>query len=76
MIDLELIKARVDAAMLDGSWDEPDARDREALLAEVERLRVLVDADEVERLRGVIARLQVERHHLVEQLIQMGSDPS
>jgi len=32
--------------------------------------------DEVERLRGQVDRLQVEKHDLVERLLQMGSDPT
>jgi uncharacterized protein (UPF0335 family) len=32
--------------------------------------------DEVERLRGVVERLQVEKHHLAEELLRRGSDPS
>jgi hypothetical protein len=32
--------------------------------------------DEVERLRGEVERLQVEKHHLAEELLRRGSDPS
>jgi hypothetical protein len=32
--------------------------------------------DEVERLRGVVERLECEKHDLVERLIQQGSDPT
>jgi anti-sigma factor RsiW len=53
-LDLEPIKARVDAAMLDGSWDEPEARDREKLLAEVERLRTEL-ARQAEQITAVRA---------------------
>jgi hypothetical protein len=32
--------------------------------------------DEVERLRGVVERLEVEKHALAEELLRRGSDPS
>jgi FtsZ-binding cell division protein ZapB len=32
--------------------------------------------DEVERLRGVVERLKIEKHDLAERLSQAGSDPS
>jgi uncharacterized coiled-coil protein SlyX len=32
--------------------------------------------DEVERLRAVVERLTIEKHDLVERLIQQGSDPT
>jgi predicted nucleic acid-binding Zn-ribbon protein len=38
------------------------------LQAEVERLRNTEAWDEVERLRGVVERLQVEKHDLAEKL--------
>jgi hypothetical protein len=50
--------------------------DRRALLTEVKRLRNTEAWDEVERLRGVIDRLQVEKHDLIERLMRAGSDPT
>jgi hypothetical protein len=32
--------------------------------------------DEVEHLRGTVERLQIEKHDLIERLLQVGSDPS
>ena len=32
--------------------------------------------DEVERLRGLVERLQVEKHDLAERLMRAGGDPT
>jgi hypothetical protein len=57
--------------------------DRRELLEEVKRLRgvifaqrAVIEAYGTHDLRGQVERLQVEKHDLVERLIQMGSDPS
>ena len=40
-------------------------------------VRLLDEAlDEVERLRGVIDRLEIEKHDLAERLMRQSSDPT
>jgi hypothetical protein len=85
-LDLEPIKERW-AWLPNGEWrlanptgsggtEALDYKDVRSLLAEVERLRNTEAWDEVERLRGVIERLELEKHGLAERLMRMGSKPT
>jgi hypothetical protein len=74
-LDLEPIRKRSERYM--STWANSLTTvgiDRRDLLHEVERLRNTEAWDEVERLRGQVERLQVEKHDLVERLLQIGSD--
>jgi hypothetical protein len=76
-LDLEPIKARTNKIVPGRFRPLVEAsRDLRTLLAEVEHLRNTEPWDEVERLRGQVERLELEKHDLIERLIATGGDPS